>query len=426
MLSRLVGPGRIMVASAGNQGRKRSWFLKPVGDGTMGTFLRAHEPEMMVTLKAAADFDFRLVGYTGHGDTLTINSQQVCLQEDSVLTTTFLQDDQLLAISIEAYPSCYDSAETCYDLLLLGKNSVGSTPRLALEVLSSGSDVEVYRVSGLFNTYDNNPLLTAGECTHNVLSPSTAPCVISVGGTIYRQGITNYQGKWITGEAGSGGERGTYSSVGPTMDGRIKPDVMAPGANIISSWSSFYLENHPDENDRTWDVAYFDFDGRTYAWQASGGTSMSAPAVAGAIALWLQAKPDLTPDEVLGVLSRTARHPDETLSYPNNYYGYGEIDVYRGLLDILGADAIEELSQHPSKARMTVADGRLSLLLEQPSEHPLRLRVFSLSGRLLTDVRVPARQTTPAVSLAGLPAGVYAVQVDGDDALTGSSLIRWP
>ena len=37
------------------------------------------------------------------------------------------------------------------------------------------------------------------------------------------------------------------------------------------------------------------------------GTSMSSPAVAGTIALWLQARPDLTPEDVMGVIRRTSR-----------------------------------------------------------------------------------------------------------------------
>ena len=68
---------------------------------------------------------------------------------------------------------------------------------------------------------------------------------------------------------------------------------------------------------------------------------MACPVVAGTIALWLQAVPTLTREDIIGVFSRTCRKPDETLTYPNNVYGHGEIDAYRGLLDILGIDKNE-------------------------------------------------------------------------------------
>jgi subtilisin family serine protease len=142
--------------------------------------------------------------------------------------------------------------------------------------------------------------------------------MICVGATYYRQGITNYLGEWKTVGGGSFGEWGTYSSVGPTYDGRIKPDVLAPGSNIISSYSSYYLANNPTANDIKWDVAHFDFNGRTYAWNSNTGTSMSSPAVAGAIALWMQAKPDLTMEEVMDVFAHTCHRPDAHATYPNN------------------------------------------------------------------------------------------------------------
>ena len=62
---------------------------------------------------------------------------------------------------------------------------------------------------------------------------------------------------------------------------------------------------------------------------------MSTPVVTGIVALWLQAKPDLTTEEVKDVIAHTARHSDPSLTYPNNEYGYGEIDAYKGLLYIL-------------------------------------------------------------------------------------------
>ena len=65
---------------------------------------------------------------------------------------------------------------------------------------------------------------------------------------------------------------------------------MAPGQNIISSYSSFYISNtHREDgsvkNDLKSDIRRFEYNGRTYSWNANAGTSMSAPVVTGAIAL---------------------------------------------------------------------------------------------------------------------------------------------
>jgi hypothetical protein len=245
-----------------------------------------------------------------------------------------------------------------------------------------------------------------------------------VGCTQYREGVVNYKGDWKEAEHTPRGLRNGMSSVGPTFDGRIKPDVMAPGVNIISSYSSYYLEQHPDAYDITWDVEHFDFQGRTYAWNSNSGTSMSSPAVGGAIALWLQARPTLTPQEVLATLSRTCRHNEPQLSYPNNEYGYGGIDVYRGLLDLLGTDKIKDVSQRHTRAHVRISGSQLLVTAAQPLRQPVRLRLYGLDGRCHLQTVIPAGPSSFTFTLPPLSTGVYAVQLDGEESVSGSTLIR--
>ena len=426
MLQRLCGPGRIIVSAAGNNGGQKNWFGKPRGEASAGTFLRSYSPEMIITLKADEHFSLRLVAYGNNreNDTLDIATTDVVANADSLLSLRLDTPSDALLVSIEAYPSCYDGQEMCYDLTVSGTRSVGASPRLSLEVLGPAASVEAYRVSGSFVESSLNTSLNAGDNTHGVLSPATAPSVICVGATYYRKGVVNYLGQWRTSGNGHYGEWGAYSSVGPTYDGRIKPDVVAPGSNIISSYSSYYLENHPQANDIAWDVSHFDFNGRTYAWNSNSGTSMASPAVAGAIALWLQAKPDLTPEQVLDVFSHTCRHYDEQMDYPNNYYGYGEIDVYRGLLYILGADEISGLTTQHTPARITCDHGRLHIDCGKPLQDGATVRLFSLSGRQLLMERLPAGSQSLSLPLPRLQGGVYAVQIDGDREASGSTLVR--
>ena len=294
--------------------------------------------------------------------------------------------------------------------------NIGEKRSLSVEVVGLDADVEYYRVNGTLISHSLNPALNAGEGVCCIHSPSSAPCVVSVGATTYRDSIQNLNGEWKKYWLGHGGERAPFSSVGPTYDGRLKPDVMAPGNNIVSSYSSFYLETHPDNADITWDVAHFPFNGRTYVWNSNSGTSMSCPAVAGAIALWLQAKPDLTPEQVLDVISHTSRHYDESMTWPNHEYGYGEIDAYKGLLHVLGlTTSIPTLSRHqPRGVTFRMKDGRLFV---DGVENGIPIRIYTTDGQLV----VAAPLMGGNVSLpVGSPAGVYAVQV----GTLGSTLIR--
>ena len=210
-----------------------------------------------------------------------------------------------------------------------------------------------------------------------------------------------------------------FSSVGPTLDERTKPDICAPGRNIISAYSSYYREAHPTETG--YDVAHFDVDGRTYAWHSDSGTSMSCPVVAGIIALWLEANPNLTRDDIIGVLQRTSRHPEEGLSYPNNKYGYGEIDAYRGLLDILSATGIKEISQHePSDARIWADNGLLHIAFADVPTTPVAVTIYTTGGAIVHQTNVNGGQQNITMPLPTLGKGIYIVQLGH----SGSTLIR--
>ena len=421
MIDQMVGPGRILVAAAGNQGAVKSWFRKPKGQPSTGSFFRHSGKLFIGTLKSADDFQLRLTFYEEGREPLLIDTRSVVSLKDSLLTLRGL--GSIDSLQVEAYPSCFNPDDICYDVMLYAQKNIGIDVPLSLEVIGTDADVEYWRYNG--SLYENtalNSALNAGECVRNIHSPSSCPRVICVGANMYRQGITNYMGEWKSSSKGGNGLRNVHSSVGPTTDGRTKPDVMAPGINIISSYSSYYLEHHPDANDITWDVEHFTFNGRTYPWNSCSGTSMSCPAVAGTIALWLQAKPDLTPEEALDVIAHTSRHPDTSLTYPTNEYGYGEIDAYAGLLYLLKANKIEGLSAAHTTAQLQLTGRDLQIWFPQPTPTPACLRIYTLDGRMVYQTRLTAGQQAHAISLAGLPAALYAVQIDGTEA--GSTLLR--
>ncbi len=422
MLDSLLGPGRIMVAAAGNNGHIKSWFRKERHEASKGAFIVGGQ-SAYCTLKSADDFVLRLVAHGDDcpSDSLVIRSSDILSDSDSCCIYHLQGVD---SVEVQAYPSCYVPQDICYDIVFYSQNAFGFRFPLSLELLGDQAEVELWRGNATLTVNRLNPDLNAGETTHNIHSPSSAPRIISVGATTYRDSILNVKGEWHSYWLGEHGRRVQFSSVGPTMDGRVKPDVMAPGNNIVSSYSSFFREHYPTSGDFDWEVKSYEFKGRTYSWTSNSGTSSSCPAVAGAIALWLQAKPDLTPEDVLNIIRQTSRHPDPSLTYPNNEYGYGEIDVYRGLQYILGVDRIEAISPAHTQAQVTLHDGQLRLSLAEAADAPLRLRLFSLSGRMVGSYRLPAGQSVYSLPLPSLAAGIYAIQIDGASLAKGSTLIR--
>ncbi len=110
------------------------------------------------------------------------------------------------------------------------------------------------------------------------------------------------------------GQIASFSSLGPTRDGRIKPDIVAPGLYIASARSAMIPVSDSDP----------DIDHRVLA-----GTSMATPHVAGVIALMLQYSPTLQPAEITQILKRNARLDSFTNLLPSGspIWGFGKLDA---------------------------------------------------------------------------------------------------
>ena len=367
LLAKLVGPGRIIVSSAGNNGARNSYIHKSFGKERAGAFIMSNEKRFSCTAKSKQPFTFRVTIYdnVASPNIVDVSTVNICSARDSLLTDTLSVGGKKYIWRVLAYPNSYDASETAYDFQLSSPSKVGDSPQVSLQVVGRDADIELYRMSGYMFPHTLNPVLDAGDCKYTIFSPSSSPDVICVGSTSYRTQFVNYLGEKKVYDSGRDGIRSPFSAMGPTLDGRIKPDVMAPGQNIISSYSTFFINNPANVNGSVQsDVRHFDYNGRTYAWNSNAGTSMSAPVVAGAIALWLQADPTLTPADCLEIFSKTCTHYDTSLSYPNNIYGYGQIDVAAGLKEVLRRKAlgINTIGQKkvptPNDNRIYLLDGR--------------------------------------------------------------------
>jgi serine protease AprX len=119
-----------------------------------------------------------------------------------------------------------------------------------------------------------------------------------------------------------------FSSSAKTENHITKPDLSAPGVDLISTFSSSATKTaskHPDHKATG-------FPGSQYYFRMSG-TSMSAPVVSGAVALLLQDEPNLTPDQVKYRLTSTAAR------LPGKADGAGQLNVYAAVTGTSTASA---------------------------------------------------------------------------------------
>lgn len=422
-LDQLVGEGRIIVVSAGNTGTMLNYVFKSAGQPSAGTFMHSDDHFVRFLSKSNTDYTLRTTFYNaGATHELLVATQQVTAAPDSTLCDTIRFGDEVYVQTLTAYNSCYDAQQTVLDVRVEGQDGIGVSKQLSFEVVGDGVEAELYRVHGSMAHRSANPLLADGDDTHGILSPGSAPSVVCVGSTTGRRSFVNVNDSTVVFDAGALGQRSWFSSVGPTFDGRPKPDVMAPGANVISSCSRFYYERNPEYANV---VATTRFDGNTYPWSAESGTSMSAPAVGGIVALWLEANPRLTPTDVFGVIARTSHPCGDYGSDTPNYCGYGAIDAYAGLLDVLRLSGLECLSHTNPQLSVRVANAVLSVDFRAPLSRDGRLQIYSVEGWFCRSERIARGSSRYAVDLSVLPRGIYAVQIDTDKTeTTGSVLIR--
>lgn len=203
------------------------------------------------------------------------------------------------------------------------------------------------------------------------------------------------------------GDIASFSSHGPIMGGMRKPEVSAPGVNVISSLSSFTTET----GHTIYDNAISG--GRSYPFGSMSGTSMSSPAVTGVVALILQANPNLTTDQVREILFTTARNDEMTgnihaageLSY---IWGWGKVDAYHAVLAAINMLSIDEQAEKrmPPTAFPNPATNRLTL--RTGSTQPSQVTICSIDGRIVWN---GTANCETVLDLTGWEHGVYIVNV---------------
>jgi minor extracellular serine protease Vpr len=212
--------------------------------------------------------------------------------------------------------------------------------KIVLNVTAPDGTVHMWNVVELTNDVGNWGMpfsslgtgYTAGDNAYGISEPACTESVISVGSYIaeYYTGVNN--------QTLVGGGVSYFSSYGPTMDERQKPDITAPGSSVASSLSSF-----TDGSYSTLGTTV-DFNGRTYYFAKFSGTSMASPMVTGVVSLILEANPYLSAEQVKDIIIQTAREDLKTGDIPDSgsyLWGHGKINAYHAVQLALQTESIE-------------------------------------------------------------------------------------
>jgi hypothetical protein len=135
---------------------------------------------------------------------------------------------------------------------------------------------------------------------------------------------------------------------------------------------------------------------------------MSTPYVAGCLATWLEANPDLTIDDVKKIIKDT-NLTEYTYNPTDPRHGQGWFQPYEGIkaaISLKGVGSGTILTDSGADVRLSYEKGTLTVW--NPSGAPSRVDIYNTAG--IRVISVPVNDTISEISLSGLPDGVYIVR----------------
>jgi len=302
---------------------------------------------------------------------------------------------------------------TCvFGVNITGKS--GNTVFGYVNTLRSSQDNAVFsaeKVAGYANGTTDGTINGFG-CGHNM---------ISVGAYVSRT-TAPYIGSGAYVGGGTQGDIASFSSYGELADGRRLPHVCAPGAQIVSSVSSYWVKNNGFSKDRTNGLST-SF-GRESYYYPMQGTSMSSPFAAGTIALWLEAWPEMTVSQCLDIINESSVK-DRYVNKAENAqrWGAGKIDALAGLkLAITRSASLNSVgADDPSKSLIVEELGGKRFSVFMGGTDKFTANLYSMQGALVASV--VSDNDTAELDASSLGEGIYVLEVQGKNVHASRKIV---
>lgn len=224
----------------------------------------------------------------------------------------------------------------------------------------------------------------AGNSLCSISDDSTSPYVIPIG---------NYSSmmKWVaSNRSGYTLTNGTLSDISPSSSyqapgagplGTKLPWITAPGQMIVAAFNRGWVENNSSST-----YLLYQYDATNPLGVASG-TSMASPCAGGIVALWMQADPTLTIEDVKALMASTAIKDSYVNGTNASHFGNGKIDALAGIEEILANKVY--IAANPQSLTMTT----------KPNE--TKTETFTVKGNKLTgDVTATLNDPTGFFSIS--------------------------
>ena len=284
----------------------------------------------------------------------------------------------------------------------------GNNAQLQLYIFASDGTVHAWNVANKTNHAGNeganfytgnNEGYVDGDYHYGIGEPACAEKAISV--------AAHQADTWSSDSSSYyTGELAYFSSYGPIIDGRQKPEISAPGYQVNSSISYWTTDTYPASASITVGM-------RDYIWSRLSGTSMSSPAVTGIVALLLQANPDLSTDAIREIITSTARNDDKTgpllaSDSADTRWGWGKIDALAAINEAISRVGIRQAEEQRLPLHLFPNPSQGSVTVNTGCGESQTLQVYTVSGSRVLEMPVSTEAT---FDVSRWTPGVYIVRV---------------
>jgi minor extracellular serine protease Vpr len=440
----LSGPGKIIVMSAGNEGQEKIHLSKnfTATDTLINTFLTftpSNYKRTWVDIWGEPGKTFCGNATLYNNGTQVRSTGFVCL--DNNIHTMYLIGS--------------NGVDTCYIEYINSLSELNGKPRMTINVFNKTTDTvnigvkstngqihmwnEYYYygyTNGFSSAFSNagQSWAVSGDTVSTVSDMGAAQSVLLVGAYATKRIWTSInRGNYVNGA--TVGQIAGFSSHGPMVDGRTKPDISAPGLSVACGVSSFDTAYSETGTRAPSVVSKFvsPINGKTYYYSMFSGTSAASPAAAGIVALMLQVKPTLTPLEAKNIIAQTAIQDTYTGYIPaagNNTWGYGKINAYEAVKYLVRQTGIYNYAG-PKKLDCVLfpnpGNGSFTLDYTGQKNETILVEIYSMMGGLAAKEQwtVNNGHNTRNLDLTTLAQGNYLVKVTGTEgAVTIKTTIK--
>lgn len=441
----LSGAGKIIVMSAGNEGQERIHLKKTftATDTVLHTFLSftpSHYKRTWVDIwgDTSKTFCAKVTLYSG-GSTVGESTGYICLDDTT---------HQFVLHSAHG-------TDTCEVEFINATSEYNDKPRMTINVFNHATDsirISVKGTSGTIDMWDEyyyygytNGYQSEfrnfgtgslnGNTASTVSDMGSAESVLMIGAYASKVNFTDINGNaWSYAGYTPANKLVPFSSRGPLANGVIKPDITAPGLTIATAFSSYDTSYTPTGSNSDLVIQeHTTGGGDKYYFCEFSGTSASAPAASGIVALMLQVNPNLTPAQVKNIIITTAITDVHTGSIPpigNNNWGHGKINAYGAVKMVL--QQLTNVHQFDGAQMQCVVypnpnDGRFTVEYDAAAAQNLDVKVFDMTGKLVTgrQWQVNTGNNRTVVDLEQMPAGLYTVKVtSAEGSMSAKVLVK--